>query len=435
MPGGSGFGRVNDMNAVTKTEGGAEPVAIDHEVKTPAAAPQPAKKPRRRGRRMFLMFIVPLLLVVGGVYFWLSGGRYETTDNAYLHQPKVSIAAEASGRVVEVDFDENSHVKKDDVLFVIDPQPYKIALAQANAALEQARIQVQQLRAAYQQAVTQEQSAANEVAYQQRELDRQKKLSGKGVTTASALDTAERDLEKAQDAHAAAKDAVNSALAALGGDPDVGVDDHPSVLAAKAARDKAELALSQTTVRAPADGVIAQADSFRVGQFVGAGTPLFSLVEAGDEWVAANFKETQLTHLTVGQEAEVTFDTYPDQPLKGTIESIGAGTGSEFSLLPAQNATGNWVKVTQRIPVRIKLASAGNLPLRTGMSAEVSVDTGRSRSLAGLFDIGGRRHARPEVGRRSSPPPFDGACWRRRHHWTMGRSRHRTGGRVTAGNV
>ncbi len=375
------------MNAMTKAEGDAKPVHIAAVAPGPGApGPQPAPKRKRRVPRLALMLAVPILLAAGGAYLWLSGGRYEDTDDAYLHQPKVSIAAEASGRVVEVDFHDNGRVSKGDVLFVVDPQPYKIALAQADAALASARIQVQQLRAAYRQAVTQENSAANEVAYQQNEVNRQKALSGKGVATKSALDSAERDLEKAQDSEAAAKDAVTSALAALGGDADISVDQHPMVLAAQATRDKAALALQQTTVSAPADGVIAQADSFRVGQFVSPGSPLFSLVEAGDQWVEANFKETQLTHLKLGQEASVTFDTYPDQPLKGVVESFGAGTGSEFSLLPAQNATGNWVKVTQRIPVRIKLDSAGNLPLRTGMSAEVSVDTNRTRSLAGLFD-------------------------------------------------
>ena len=136
--------------------------------------------------------------------------------------------------------------------------------------------------------------------------------------------------------------------------------------------------LAQTTVRAPADGVISQSTAFKVGQYVAAGTPLFSLVETGDTWVEANFKETQLTHMKVGQKAEIVLDTYPDHPFKATVESIGAGTGAEFSLLPAQNATGNWVKVTQRIPVRLKVedAEAGRCALRTGMSATVSIDTG-----------------------------------------------------------
>jgi len=179
---------------------------------------------------------------------------------------------------------------------------------------------------------------------------------------------------------------IASARAALGGDPDIATDKHPKVLSALAARDKADYELGQTTVRAPADGMVSQASSFKLGQFVATGTPLFSLVETGDAWVEANFKETQLTNMKPGQKAEVVLDTYPGHRFEATVEAIGAGTGAEFSLLPAQNATGNWVKVTQRIPVRLKLdGDAAELALRTGMSATVEVDTGVSRGFGTLF--------------------------------------------------
>src|SRR5690606_23332691 len=192
--------------------------------------------------------------------------------------------------------------------------------------------------------------------------------------TTSALDEARNDLDKARQQHAVAQQGVESAKAALGGDPAVGTDRHPAVLAALAQRDKAAFDLSQTTVAAPADGVVYQAASFKVGQYVSTGTPLFALVETQDTWIDANFKETQLTHLKPGQQAEVVLDTYPGRTFKATVDAIGAGTGAEFSLLPAQNATGNWVKVTQRIPVRLKLDdNAGKLALRTGMSADVTV--------------------------------------------------------------
>ncbi|TWG91372.1 membrane fusion protein (multidrug efflux system) [Mesorhizobium sp. J18] len=378
------------MNAMTKAEGKAEAVEIEARDAAPGGALAPATRPvprgRRKGLRLFLMVLVPTALVIAGGYYWIMGGRFQETENAYLHQPKVSIASQAAGRIVEVNIQDNAKVSAGDILFVVDQEPYRIALEQAEAALAAARLNVEQLRAAYSQAVAQERVAASEVEYLEAELKRQQELSGKGISSRSSLDTAMRDVAKARESHAAAQQAVAGALAALGGSADLETDKHPSVLQALAARDKAAYELSQTTVRAPADGIVSQASSFKVGQFVGVGTPLFSLVETGQSWVEANFKETQLTHMRAGQKAEVIFDTYPDHPVEATVQSIGAGTGAEFSLLPAQNATGNWVKVTQRIPVRLTLEdeNAKDL-LRTGMSATVTVDTEASRGLGAIF--------------------------------------------------
>jgi membrane fusion protein (multidrug efflux system) len=332
------------------------------------------------------MVSIPLLLATGGAYFWFTGGRYQETDNANVRQSWVAVSAETPGRIVEVDIAENAPVKKGDVLFRIDPDPYRIALAQAEATLAAARLNVQQLRAAYSQAAAQERMALTEVGYQKTQLDRQAELAQKGINTKSELDTARHDLAKAEDQQQAARQAVASAQAAIGGDPEIETDKHPAVLEAIAARDKAAWSLEQTTVHAPADGVISQSTAFRAGLYVAAGTPLFSLIETDHTWVEANFKETQLTSMKVGQEAEIVFDTYPGHKFKAVIDSIGAGTGAEFSLLPAQNATGNWVKVTQRIPVRIKVADDdAALPLRTGMSATASVDTGVVRSFGQTF--------------------------------------------------
>lgn len=375
-----------------QSRGGVTPFPVQAEDKAPppaevrAAPPEavpPSVRPARRRRgfgRFLLMAAVPLALVVGGAYVWVTGGRVQETENANLLQPRLSIAAQEAGRIVESNVSENMRVKAGDVLFVVDPEPYRIALAQADAALAAARLNVEQLRSAYSQAQSKEKVTASDVAYYQSELERQQTLTQKGVGTQAALDSARRDLVNAEDEHAAAVQAVSGALAALGGDTGIRTDDHPLVLSALAARDQAAYSLGQTTVRAPADGLISQAQSFKTGQLVAVGTPLFSLVETGDTWVEANFKETQLTHMKVGQKAEITLDTFPDMPLEATVQSIGAGTGAEFSLLPAQNATGNWVKVTQRIPVRLKIDSRdAELLLRTGMSATVSVDTGKAR--------------------------------------------------------
>ncbi|QOF72351.1 HlyD family secretion protein [Aminobacter sp. SR38] len=375
------------MNAVAKVNENSTKVELDGAAATQLqpviAAPQPA--PKKRGRVM-LMAALPLALVVGGGYFWVTGGRYQETENANLRQAKVNIASEAAGRIVKVDVSDNTTVKAGDVLFEVDPEPYKIALAQSDASLAAARLNVEQLRAAYSQAVAQERVAASGLDYARAQFDRSNGLVTKGVNTKSSLDEARMDLDKAEEQHSAAVQGIASAKAALGGNPDIETDKHPTVLSALAARDKAAFNLAQTTVRAPADGVVSQAASFKVGQFVGTGTALFSLVETGDTWIEANFKETQLTHMKAGQEAEIVLDTYPDRTFRGTVEAIGAGTGAEFSLLPAQNATGNWVKVTQRIPVRIKVdATDAGLAMRTGMSATVSIDTGVSRGFGSIF--------------------------------------------------
>ncbi|MBS9721110.1 HlyD family secretion protein [Tianweitania sp. BSSL-BM11] len=355
----------------------------------PAAASEPTPvQPKKKSskKRYAIMALVPLLLVGGGLYFWVTGGRFQETENANLRQARVTIASEIAGRITQVNLHENEAVKAGDVLFAVDPEPYRIALAQADAALAGARLNVEQLRASLGQAEAQQRSAQGEVAYLQQELERQTALSDKGVTTQSSLDTARRNLDKARDAELSAAQAVIGAKAALGGNPDIKTDEHPSVLSALAARDRAAYQLEQTTVTAPADGIVSQASSFKEGQFVSPGSALFTLVETHDAWVEANFKETQLTHMRRGQKAEIELDTFPGQPIEATVDSIGAGTGAEFSLLPAQNATGNWVKVTQRIPVRLKIDSAdADLLLRTGMSATVNVDTGVARGWGSLF--------------------------------------------------
>ncbi|OHV65467.1 hypothetical protein LCM4577_29400 [Mesorhizobium sp. LCM 4577] len=389
------------MNAAAKIEddnvtkfASAQPVA--EAPAQPAAAPvttppepQPApvapKKKRRLGR-FLLMVALPLALLAGGAYVWVTGGRYQETENANLQQARISVASDTAGRIVQVGIADNQLVKQGDLLFVIDPEPYRIALAQADAAVAAARLNVEQLRAAYSQAMAQEKSASSEVDYAQSQYNRAADLAQKGINAKSSLDQARNDLDKAKQQLAVAEQGIVSAKAALGGNPDIATDQHPTVMAALAARDKAAYDLAQTTVKAPADGIIYQAASFKVGQYVSVGTPLFALVETGDTWIDANFKETQLTNMKPGQKAEIVVDTYPGRTFEATVKAIGAGTGAEFSLLPAQNATGNWVKVTQRIPVRLELTDPdAKMALRTGMSATVTVDTGVARGLPSIF--------------------------------------------------
>lgn len=345
-----------------------------------AAASAPLIQPKKRNsRRLVLMVSVPLLLVVGGGWFWLTGGRYADTDNAYLQQAKVSLSADIAGRITAVNVQENEAVTAGTVLFTIDPQPYEIALSQANAALASARLNVNQLKVGYGTASAQLKAAQATLELRQSTYDRQAALVKQGVASDATLDDKQLALQQAQTAVTAAQQQVASAEAALGGDANIAVDDHPAVLAAKAAVQSAQRNLDKTKVVAPADGVVSQVSSLNVGQFVATGTTIASLVETNGTWVEANFKETQLGDIKTGMPAEVVVDAFPGVKLEGKVTSIGAATGAEFSLIPAQNATGNWVKVVQRVPVRIDLSGTDSaMLLRTGMSAAVAVDTGKT---------------------------------------------------------
>ncbi len=379
------------MNARVKPPavGEAQPAAAPKETsveapkntatETAADAAPPAAPKKRRSRRLAIMLAVPVVLAVGGGYFWLTGGRYEDTDNAYVQQTIVSLSPDISGRIVEVDVHENQTVNKGDVLFRIDPEPFQIALDQAEASLAAARLNVDQLRVSYQMAEEQLQAAQNTLQIRQRAQQRTTSLADKGFSTQAATDNSLLAFQQAQTAVDTAQKSVAAATAALGGDPEIATENHPSVRAALAAVESAKRNLDKTTVTAPTNGVVSQVSSLNTGQFVNGGSTIASLVDTGSSWIEANFKETQLGGIKVGQPADVHVDAYPDADLHGKVSSIGAATGSEFSLIPAQNATGNWVKVVQRIPVRIELTGPADVPLRSGMSAEVTVDTGKSR--------------------------------------------------------
>lgn len=350
---------------------------------TAAMTPPPRKK------RRWLMIAGPALLLLAAGGWWLMGGRYETTENAYLHQAKISIASSVAGRIDKVLVSDNQVVKAGDVLFQVDPVPFRLALAQADSAVNSARIGVEQLKLSYAQAQAQLRLTEDEAAYQTSERVRQENLESKGVATNSVLADARHAEQKALDQRELAKESVAMALAALGGNPDTPTDAHPAVQAALIAKDKAAYDLANSVVKAPADGVIYQASSFKPGQMVAVSQSLFTLVQTGDVWVDANFKETQLEGVIPGRPAKIKFDVDTGREVEAVVEAIGAGTGSEFSLLPAQNATGNWVKVTQRVPVRLRLVNPADANgLSSGISASVSVDTGRSRSLSDLNPFG-----------------------------------------------
>jgi len=338
------------------------------------AAAAPARKPRKLGR-LALMAAVPVVLAAVGAWFWLTGGRYEDTDNAYVQQAKVAISADVAGRIASVAVHENQRVAAGDVLFTIDPEPYRIALEQAEAALAAARVNVDQLKVAYGSAEAQLAASQQLLVIRQAAYDRKAALVQSGTASDATLDDVKLALETAQNAVTTARQQMASAAAALTGDPTIATDAHPAVRAALASRDAAARNLDKATVRAPADGIVSQVASLNAGQFVATGATIASLVETGATWVEANFKETQLAALTTGLPVEVKVDAYPGVVFAGRLDSISAATGSEFALIPAQNATGNWVKVTQRIPVRIAVTPIDGKVLRAGMSAVVTVDT------------------------------------------------------------
>lgn len=332
-----------------------------------------------------LMIGIVALAIVIGLFVYLTGGRYESTDDASIGGARVSVSSRISGQVVELDVRDNQPVKAGDVLFRIDPRPFQTAYDQAAANVAASRLQVEQMKAAYLQRGADVKTAQAAVDYAQIDARRQAALVTAGTATAAQSDQAKSALDQAQQRLASAKEAQAQALAALGGDANVSPDNHPTVMQAKAQLARAALDQSYVVVIASQDGVVTKVDQLQVGDYITAGTPVFSLV-APRLWIDANFKENQLEYMRAGQAASVKLDAYPDQKFKAKVQAITPGTGSSFSLLPAENATGNWVKVTQRVPVRIVFTPVPDVPLPPGLSATVTVDTGHKRHLFGSGD-------------------------------------------------
>ncbi len=326
-------------------------------------------------RRLLLMVVLPLILIILGVWYWAHTTRYQSTDNAYIYANQVSVTPQVSGRVIGVPVVQNQAVTPGQVLLEIDPTPFQLALDQANANLktvsDQIRAQQESLRAAQAQL----RGAQANIAYLKRNLQRKTNLEKRDVVPAAQLDEIRTNLTIAEQKTVALKAQIAQIEASLGGNANQPITQQAAYLQKLAARDKAALELSYAIIKAPAAGVVTEVD-IKPGDVVTSGRPVFALVMSGERWVNANFKETQLTHVHVGQKAEISVDTYPHDKWEGTVVSMSPGTGSVFSVLPAQNATGNWVKVVQRIPVRILINTKPNGPdLRAGMSAEVTIDT------------------------------------------------------------
>ncbi len=403
----------SDVSAVTK------PAAQD----VAANQPPPAAAPHKRhlARRVMIAAIAligPIAAILLGLYLYLAGGRIVATDNAYIKSAKIAVSPDVSGPVTDVSIAENQIVTPGTLLFRVDPAPFRIALDEAEARLLAARQDVEALRAAYRGNQAALERAKADVAFHEEQVARQQGLSDKRLVSETIFDAAKRALRNAQDDVKVAEQARAEALAKLAGNPAIAVDDHPAVRAAVAVRNRAALELARTEVKATVAGIVTNFD-LQPGEYVEAGNAVFSLVGIDDIWVHANYKETELTHVRVGQPATVTVDTYPGHTFEGRVAGISPATGAEFALLPPQNATGNWVKVVQRLTVRIRLDVPNQAPsqapsqapaskpaaaaasaattapapqdqtppphLRAGMSAHVEIDTGHQRRLSGLL--------------------------------------------------
>jgi membrane fusion protein, multidrug efflux system len=338
----------------------------------------------RKRLRLPLMIGGPVLAAIIAVVVYLAGGRYEHTDDAYVQAASVSISSNVAGRVQELYVRDNQAVRKGDVLFRLDDAPFRIAVEEATAQLAAVRLQVESLKASYRQREAELAAARDTLAFQQREADRQQRLFASGISSQLQVDRAMHALEDAHAQLAGAEQQVRAVLASLGGDPDIEPDKHPMVQQAQAALDRAKLNLSYTVIKAPSDGIVARVEQLQVGNYISASAPVFALVSTEDVWVEANFKEDQLTHMRAGQDANVSVDSYPGKTFAAKVVSVSPGTGSQFSVLPAENATGNWVKVVQRLPVRVELKQLDpEFPLQGGLSAYVRVDTHHQRHLFG----------------------------------------------------
>lgn len=333
----------------------------------------------RQRVRMPLMLAGPLVVAIGASYWYLTSGRYIETDDAYIQGARTVISADVAGRIMAIEVHDNQRVTKGQVLYRIDPAYLTAALNDAKAQLGMAKLQVEALKATYQQKIADNKSAEETLGYSQREYDRLKKLLASGVASQAQFDQAANALEVARQRVASTGQDIRNVLAQLGGNPDIPVSEHPTVQRTQAIVDQKQIDVNDTVVRAPDDGIVTKVEQLQVGDYMQVAAPVFSLM-SDRIWVEANFKETELTHMRPGQEATIAIDTYPDAECRGKVVSLSPGTGLTFSLLPPENATGNWVKVVQRLPVRLSVDCGDHdAPLHAGLSVTASVDTKHRR--------------------------------------------------------
>lgn len=362
---------------------------------TLAPSPEQSRAPVQEGRapsrsrrllRYVLMLGAALLILVVGGWYWLTGGRYISTDDAYVQANAQVLATDVSGIVSAIPVHDGEQVKAGQILFRLDPLKFQLAVDEARAGLEQARLDIDGLKADYTRALAAEAAQVAQVQGDRATFDRYAALVKTHAATQQQYDDARFKLLGDEAQLGSAQAQVKAALAKLGGNADLPDTAMPAYKTAQAKLGEAEREMSHAVVRAPYDGIVTQVPKLQIGQFLPAGTAAFGLVGANDFWVAAEPKETQLTHARAGDPATVTIDAFPGVTWHGELASIAPATDQQFAILPAQNSSGNWVKVVQRVPVRITLKPIpGAPPLSSGMSADVTIDTGHTRSLSDLF--------------------------------------------------
>ncbi|MGN6571101.1 MAG: HlyD family secretion protein [Pseudolabrys sp.] len=350
------------------------------DAKSDGAQSAPAPRGNRKRLRMILLVVLPALALIVGGLAYLMGGRYIETDNAYVGAQKVLITPDISGKIVHVAVREGQHVNPGDELFTLDKQPYELALQGAQAKLDAAKTNYSKAKLTLSSLTELAVLAQKNADLKRRDVERKQKLLSSQAGSQADVDTSAAGLVSAELQAKFTQQQRDTTLSQLLGDPNLPLEQFPEYAQAKAALDNAQRDLAHTVVRAPIAGIATQVDSIQLGRYVAAGTPVFSVVDDETPWVDANPKETDLTYLRIGQKVTLDVDSFPDHTFTGTVTSVSPGTGAQFSILPPQNASGNWVKVVQRVPLRITFDkdSATRL-LRAGMSVNVSIDTHHSR--------------------------------------------------------